>query len=333
MPHQPHNVESQDKIAAETQHVFPGFQSNATVSRTNDNKGCDNSGRINPTDLQIQKSLYQAGFRSNHDLQNASEAQLVKVAAGTNTSVSQLKQWIEQVAYTEQGERSQLQKPTDSPNVETAHESRETFNSDGQDLTRVLGIDTASAILLRQSGIDTYAKLYQADPSRLSEIFSQAGSQFQLIDTRSWSEQAKFAMNFDWTGLKSWQRKNLDQQETRQQDSTRTRPGSTRNTNSQSSDDLTKIHGIGPATQKFLKSKGIQSFEQIAKMDARQLSDIFASYETRFQLPNHENWPKQARLLANAASQGSTIESEVLNEIKSISEIGSSSPSNSEQRV
>lgn len=85
-------------------------------------------------------------------------------------------------------------------------------------------------------------------------------------------------------------------------------------------DDLTKISGIGQATQKFLNKQGINCFEQIAKMDGQQLKEIFAG-SSRFQFLNPATWPAQAKEILQASL--SCQEAEVLEDIKSISKSNS----------
>ena len=195
-------------------------------------------------------------------------------------------------------------------------------SSTPDDLTKIRGIGPATAKLLRRSGITTFSGLYEAGTERLQGILTSGGSKFKLIDPSQWTQQARFAMGGDWTGLTRWQSENLVKVTVTEAETTvKTTSGTSTRSKSSKSDDLKRIRGIGPATQRVLRKNGIVRFEQVAKMSAQQLNDLFANMQSRFQLLDTSTWPTQAEAFAS----GLDTEVELLNEINSIRDIASSS--------
>lgn len=63
-------------------------------------------------------------------------------------------------------------------------------------------------------------------------------------------------------------------------------------------DDLTKIEGIGPKINVALKDKGISTFEELAKLKAKDIKDILDEHGSKFNTHATTSWPKQAKLAA-----------------------------------
>ena len=197
--------------------------------------------------------------------------------------------------------------------------------SSSDDLTRIHGIGPATSKLLRSSGIDSFQRLKNTSSERLIEILSAGGSKFKLIDPTHWSEQASYASSGDWDGLKRWHASYSERNAGTSRDSSKAGTRSeVRSSQSQVSnspaaeDNLTKISGVGRATQDFLNKRGIFSFQQIASMTSEQLDELFEGTDNRFQLLNTETWPQQAQEYLE------TVDGmEVLKEIQEISQISS----------
>ena len=197
--------------------------------------------------------------------------------------------------------------------------------SSSDDLTRIHGIGPATSKLLRSSGIDSFQRLKNTSSERLIEILSAGGSKFKLIDPTHWSEQASYASSGDWDGLKRWHASYSESNAGTSRDSSKAGTRSeVRSSQSQVSnspaaeDNLTKISGVGRATQDFLNKRGIFSFQQIASMTSEQLDELFEGTDNRFQLLNTETWPQQAQEYLE------TVDGmEVLKEIQEISQISS----------
>ena len=70
------------------------------------------------------------------------------------------------------------------------------------DLTVIHGIGPKVAAVLRTSGVETFARLGQADPTQLRELLLQAN--LRLADPSSWPEQARLAAAGKWEELKAF---------------------------------------------------------------------------------------------------------------------------------
>lgn len=63
-------------------------------------------------------------------------------------------------------------------------------------------------------------------------------------------------------------------------------------------DDLTKIEGIGPKISSILNSKGIVSFEDLAKSKKTILKEALADAGSKYQMHDPTSWPQQSKLAA-----------------------------------
>ena len=75
------------------------------------------------------------------------------------------------------------------------------------DLKVIEGIGPKTEQLLKDGGIDNWAKLAGATQEDLQQILTTAGPHFRLINPASWPQQAAFAAANDWDGLKTFQEK------------------------------------------------------------------------------------------------------------------------------
>jgi predicted flap endonuclease-1-like 5' DNA nuclease len=73
------------------------------------------------------------------------------------------------------------------------------------DLTILEGIGPKVNSLLQKAGITTFAKLAETNPAAISEILQ--ANRLQMLDPRSWPEQARLAAAGDEAGLKALQEK------------------------------------------------------------------------------------------------------------------------------
>jgi helix-hairpin-helix protein len=69
-----------------------------------------------------------------------------------------------------------------------------------------------------------------------------------------------------------------------------------------SSDDLTKIEGIGPKVERVLNEAGITTFDALAKADAGEVQK--ALNEAGLQMMNPEGWIEQASLAEKGDWEG-----------------------------
>ena len=68
---------------------------------------------------------------------------------------------------------------------------------------------------------------------------------------------------------------------------------------SSSSDDLTKIEGIGPKISELLNNDGISSYADLAAAEEARLQTVLDNAGSRYQMHDPETWPEQAQLAAD----------------------------------
>ena len=66
-----------------------------------------------------------------------------------------------------------------------------------------------------------------------------------------------------------------------------------------SSDDLTKIEGIGPKGAEALINAGVDSYEKLAKAKAEKIKEILTEASSRMAHLDPTSWPKQAKMAAD----------------------------------
>ena len=74
------------------------------------------------------------------------------------------------------------------------------------DLTKIEGIGPKISGLLKEAGIDTWAKLAKAPIEDLKEVLNNAGSRYKMHDPTTWGEQAKLANSDEWEKLETLQK-------------------------------------------------------------------------------------------------------------------------------
>jgi len=65
------------------------------------------------------------------------------------------------------------------------------------------------------------------------------------------------------------------------------------------SDDLTKIEGVGKKIEILLNKSGISSYKQLSKTTIKKLKQILDDAGSKFNMHNPGTWPKQAKLAAD----------------------------------
>ena len=75
----------------------------------------------------------------------------------------------------------------------------------GDDLKLIEGVGPKIAELLAEGGIDTFAKLADADTDKLKAILEDAGSTFATHDPTTWPQQARLAADGKFDELKALQ--------------------------------------------------------------------------------------------------------------------------------
>ena len=256
---------------------------------------------------ELQQSLYAAGFSRYADLEKAEPATIQRIFTKSlpNGSKFQAESWLKQASFAARGDRSGLTAATTSKR---------------DDFTILEGVTPELQQSLYAAGFSRYADLEKAEPATIQRIFAKSlpnGSKFQA---ESWLKQASFAARGDWSGL-TQQIKGQQQPATDRQDttgiSTASRPTSFATVSSSShnvvqsqeardtasfvgtpsnaQDDLTRIHGIGPATVKLLNAAGIGSYAQLASMNSSDLKQILSRGGASFRSVDPTTWSVQAK--------------------------------------
>ena len=70
--------------------------------------------------------------------------------------------------------------------------------------------------------------------------------------------------------------------------------------NETTSDDLTKVEGIGKKIAALLVAENIVTFKDLSKVSVKKLKDILEVAGSKFQMHDPASWPKQAKLAAAA---------------------------------
>ncbi|QXP71369.1 50S ribosomal protein L21 [Polaribacter sp. R2A056_3_33] len=73
------------------------------------------------------------------------------------------------------------------------------------DLKKIEGAGPKAAEALVNAGLDTFAKVAKADPTKLSEILTEASSRLSHLVTTTWPKQAGLAAEGKWDELKELQ--------------------------------------------------------------------------------------------------------------------------------
>jgi len=74
------------------------------------------------------------------------------------------------------------------------------------DLKKIEGIGPKIASILTESGIDTFEKLAQADPEKISALLiEKGGKRYAMHDPSTWPKQARLAAEGKWDELQQWQ--------------------------------------------------------------------------------------------------------------------------------
>jgi len=76
---------------------------------------------------------------------------------------------------------------------------------EADDLTKVEGIGPKAAEALVAAGIDSYAKLAEAEAENIKSILTEASPRLAHLEPKSWPKQAKMAADGEWDALKAWQ--------------------------------------------------------------------------------------------------------------------------------
>ena len=301
------NVESSNSQARSTERT----------STTSDSSGSDDLTKIHGIGPATAELLRKSGITSFRELHDAGSSRIREILAsgGSKFTLIDSSLWESQARFAMSGDWTGLTRwqienrvnveSSDSQVRSTVRTSTTSNTFRRDDLTRIHGIGPATADLLRRSGITSFRELHDAGASHIQQILTGGGSKFTLIDPSLWERQARFAMSGDWSGLTQWQAENRATAEGSDSQARSTERTSTTSDTS-GSDDLTKIHGIGPATAELLRKSGITSFRELRDTRPERTREILASGGSRFTLIDSSLWATQARFATSGDWDGLT---------------------------
>ena len=262
---------------------------------------------------ETQQALYAAGFNRFSDFEKADPTTIQQIFTRTNGSSDfQIESWLKQASFAARGDWSGLAQQIQSQPAakfeqqagvnDTAKFAASTSKTNDSsatkrdDLTKLEGVSPKTQQAFYDAGFHRFSDFEKADPTNIQRIFAGSTPNGSDFNIESWLKQASFAARGDWSGLAEQIRSQPAakfEQQTGTNDTAKF--GATGTT-----EDLTRINGIGPATVALLNSFGIRSFKQVAGMDSSQLRAILTKGGSNFQHIDPTTWPTQATY----ASQG-----------------------------
>lgn len=104
---------------------------------------------------------------------------------------------------------AQAQEQTQAAAVEEVAQTAQTeisINPDADDdLTKLAGIGPKIASLMKAAGIGQFTQIADTDVDTLCEALTQNNIPYSKATVATWAEQARYASQGDWQGLKSYQ--------------------------------------------------------------------------------------------------------------------------------
>ncbi|MDC6367153.1 MULTISPECIES: 30S ribosomal protein S2 [Flavobacteriaceae] len=143
---------------------------------------------------QVTGAVAEGLAERKSDKQDA-KAETEKAPTEEKTPVAEVKEAAKPV----EEKTEKVVEAKEEPKVEKAEAKSD------DDLTKIEGAGPKAAEALVKSGIDTYAKLAEADPEKIKEILTEASSRMAHLDPTSWPKQAKLAAEGKWEELQEWQ--------------------------------------------------------------------------------------------------------------------------------
>jgi predicted flap endonuclease-1-like 5' DNA nuclease len=189
------------------------------------------------------------------------------------------------------GEEAVADYEVDAPEPEAEEPEAEAASDD---LSRIEGIDDASATALSAAGVASYASLAATSEPDARRILTDAG--VEAPDSVStWAMQASFAANGDWPGLDAYLRASRPDEGVQA-------PAEAQAPSAQG-DDLTQLSGIGPKAAEALAAAGIGTYAGLAEANEPQIRR--ALHASDMSPPaGVGTWPMQASYAARGDWQG-----------------------------
>ena len=171
------------------------------------------------------------------------------------------------------------------------------------------GIGPVIEKYLKQGGINSYEDLSNTTIPEIEHILSPIGKDLSQSHTNSytssWAEQAKLAKEEKWDALNSLKTilikgTSINNTNNQQNNIELNKNAPTSNSEKPNSDDLKKIEGIGPVTERNLNAAGIYTYQAITKLSEQEIEKILVPNRNSYTVFNCSTWSEQA----NLADQG-----------------------------
>jgi len=192
---------------------------------------------------------------------------------------------------------------------------------DESDLTAIEGIGPKISELLQTGGIKNLKDLAEADTNHIQQILNKGGSQYQMANPGTWSDQANFACSNRWPALKALQdvldggvypdasanTSNVAKIKQLERDVATWEQGPTidivaakaAGISIAKENDFTAIEGIGPQINVLIHAAGIHSFKALSDAEPSRIQEILDAAGSNFKMANPGTWPDQANLACN----------------------------------
>ncbi|MEE9445663.1 MAG: helix-hairpin-helix domain-containing protein [Cocleimonas sp.] len=192
---------------------------------------------------------------------------------------------------------------------------------DESDLTAVEGIGPKISELLHANGIKSLKDLADADTSDIQQALNTGGSQYQMANPGTWSDQANLACNNRWPALKALQDvldggvypdasvsasnvakiKQLEGKVAAWEHGPKVDivAAKAAGISIAKENDFTAIEGIGPQINVLIHAGGIHSFKELSEADPSRIQKILDDAGSNFKMANPGTWPDQANLACN----------------------------------
>ncbi|MGB1250231.1 MAG: helix-hairpin-helix domain-containing protein [Candidatus Promineifilaceae bacterium] len=238
----------------------------------------DNLTKVWGIGPKIEAALHQGGVTTYAQLAALDDDEITAMldSSGVNYRLAgpEVREtWQEQAELLANGDKEELK-------LRQAQFKR----SGGGGLGKVWGIGSKVTHLLSDVGVNNYTQLATSSTADIDEALNAAKGYYPNMTKseihQSWVEQASMASNGQWGLLKGYK--------------ARFRRG-------RQHDDLKRIWGIGPKTEKVLNSNDIDTFAELADASIERIEEILTKAGTQFNMSSdtlHVNWKRQARLAA-----------------------------------
>ena len=149
----------------------------------------------------VFKKKRRKGYRvKNGHRQALSEIVIEAIASSGTKKTKATEAKVEKAAP-----KKEVKTETKEAEAKETPKAKKASTKKGDDLKKIEGAGPKAAEALINAGLDTFAKIADTEPSKLSEILSETSSRLAHIVTDTWPKQAELAAEGKWDELKELQ--------------------------------------------------------------------------------------------------------------------------------